>query len=140
MSTPNEPHARLALVAPDALRVGEPAQLVFRLEDPDTGAPVTGLPPYLGAPAHVVILNQAGTSFAHTHGEAVGTTPAVGTASAGSGHAADGHAHTPASGGYGPDIAFTHTFPAPGLYKIWGQFQAQDGHVMTADFVVRVDD
>jgi hypothetical protein len=54
-------------------------------------------------------------------------------------HGADGHAHAPTAGGYGPEIAFTHAFPAPGLYKIWGQFQAQDGHVMTADFVVRVD-
>ena len=40
---------------------------------------------------------------------------------------------------YGPEIAFHHTFPAPGLYKVWGQFKAHDGHVLTADFVVRVN-
>ena len=50
-------HARVALLGPDAVRAGEAARFVFRLEDPDTGAPVTGLPPYLGAPAHVVTLS-----------------------------------------------------------------------------------
>ena len=158
---------------------------MFRLEDPDTGAPLSGLPPYLGAPAHVVILNRDGATFSHTNGEAApglaGAAPAApapsGAATAGgnpaaTGHAgaygsadhrsgdhraasttgqgtpgaddradhgADGHAHAPAAGGYGPEIAFTHALSAPGLCKIWGQFQAQDGHVMTADFVVRVD-
>jgi hypothetical protein len=41
------------------------------------------------------------------------------------------------TGPYGPEIAIHHTFPAPGLYKVWGQFQARDGRVITADFVVR---
>ncbi len=46
----------------------------------------------------------------------------------------EGHAIADA---FGPEIAFHHTFPAPGLYKVWGQFQTHDGQVVTADFVVR---
>ncbi len=36
------------------------------------------------------------------------------------------------------EIAFRHTFAAPGLYKVWGQFLDHHGQVITADFVVRV--
>ena len=86
----------------------------------------------LGAPAHVVILDEAAATFAHTHGEAVG-----GTVAAGHG---DSHAggHGDAGATYGPEIAFHHTFAAPGLYKVWGQFLDHHGQVITADFVVRV--
>ncbi len=39
---------------------------------------------------------------------------------------------------FGPEIAFDHTFPSPGLYKIWAQVATNEGHVVTSDFVVRV--
>jgi Cu+-exporting ATPase len=123
---------RVALAGADAARAGEEATLVFRLEDAASGQPIRDLQPYLGAPAHAVVLSEDGARFAHTHGEAID----------GSGHATSGHAgHTVAAGtatGLGPEIAVHHTFDTPGLYKLWGQFQTVNGAVVTADFVVRV--
>jgi Cu+-exporting ATPase len=109
---------RVALRGADAIRAGQAAQFVFRLEDARTGEGLHDLQPYLGEPAHAVILSEDGQTFVHTHGEAVGATAA--------------------NVGYGPEIAIHHTFPASGRYKVWGQFKARDGQVITADFVVRV--
>lgn len=39
--------------------------------------------------------------------------------------------------GYGPVVAFTHTFPHPGLYKMWFEIE-YEGKVVTTDFVVPV--
>jgi Cu+-exporting ATPase len=120
---------RVALQGAGAIRAGQEARLVFRLENPETGDGIADLQPYLGAPAHAVILSQDAETFVHTHGETSG-------ASAGS-HDASPDGHTDAQSAYGPEIAIHHTFPAPGLYKVWGQFQAHDGRIITADFVVR---
>lgn len=117
--------ARVTLDVPDLVRAGSEARFVFRLEDPRTGRPLRDLASYLGAAAHVVILDERAGSFAHTHGEAVGATA--------------GHSGTAAmQGPYGPEIEFHHAFPAPGRYKVWGQFQTADGRVITADFVIDV--
>ena len=40
---------------------------------------------------------------------------------------------------FGPEVGYHHTFAAPGLYKVWGQFKTADGEVVTADFVVHVE-
>jgi P-type Cu+ transporter len=126
---------RASLAGVDSIMAGQEAILTFRLENPRTGAPVRDLQPYLGAPAHVVILSQDGKTFAHTHGEAIG-----GDASpSGSGAHNDGHAQTTGGTAYGPDIAFHHTFPMPGLYKVWGQFKDHHGQVLTAEYVVRAN-
>jgi Cu+-exporting ATPase len=131
-------HDRVALSGARALAAGGEARLVFRVENAGTGEPATDLKPYLGAPAHVVILSPDGRTFAHTHGEAVGATADHGAApQPAAGHADGGHADAGAQ--YGPEIAFHHTFPTPGLYKVWGQFQTHHGEVITADFVVRVN-
>ena len=118
------PDVRVALEAPEVIRPGSEARFVFRLEDPRTGQPRRDLATYLGAAAHVVILDARAGSFAHTHGDA----PSAGA----------GHSRTVAQAPYGPEIEFQHTFPRPGLYKIWGQFQTPDGRVITADFVISV--
>jgi Cu+-exporting ATPase len=118
--------ARVSLSGGEGLRAGQEASFTFRLDNPKTGEPVRDLRPYLGAPAHVVILDDAAGGFAHTHGEAVGST-------GGAGHGAEGAT-------YGPEIAFHHTFATPGLYKVWGQFLDHHGNVITADFVVRVSE
>jgi Cu+-exporting ATPase len=126
--------ARVTLQQASDVRAGQETELRFRLDDPRTGEPVRDLQSYLGAPAHVVILDGSGQSFAHTHGEQVGVA-ASGHGGGGSGHGA----HDTASAAYGPEIAFHHTFSTPGLYKIWGQFRDHHGQVLTADFVVRVN-
>ena len=127
---------RVAVAGTDGIRARQEATLTFRLESAQTGKPLSDLQPYLGAPAHAVILSEDATRFAHTHGEAVGSA-ADSHAPAGGHGAAGGHATAPASG-FGPEIAVHHTFPAPGMYKVWAQFQNASGEVITADYVVRV--
>jgi Cu+-exporting ATPase len=124
--------ARVSLSGGEGVRARQEASFSFRIDNPKTGEPVRDLRPYLGAPAHVVILDEAAGSFAHTHGEAVGSTGGAGHGDAHGGHSAEGTT-------YGPEIAFHHTFAAPGLYKVWGQFLDHHGNVITADFVVRVE-
>ena len=127
---------RVSLHGDGTLSAGQEARLVFQLADATTGHGLATLRPYLGAAAHVVILTEDAGTFAHTHGEAVG-------AAGHHGQAADTHgghgAHSQAPSSIGPEIAFQHRFPAPGLYKVWGQFQTADGQIITADFVVRVN-
>jgi P-type Cu+ transporter len=123
--------ARVSLSGGDGLRAGQAASFTFRIDNPQTGEGVRDLRPYLGAPAHVVILDEGNATFAHTHGEAVGSTGSAGHGDSHGGHSA-------ANVSYGPEIAFHHTFAAPGLYKVWGQFLDHHGNVITADFVVRV--
>jgi Cu+-exporting ATPase len=125
--------ARVALLNADSIRAGQETALTFRVEDPRTGAPVTDLQPYLGAPAHVVVMSADGQRFAHTHGEAVGG--AADRETADDGHGDDGQGGADAA--YGPEIAFHHNFSQPGLYRVWGQFRDRHGTVLTADFVVR---
>jgi Cu+-exporting ATPase len=127
--------ARVTLRGADAARAGQETTFTFRLEDPRTGEGIRDLQPYLGAPAHVVILSEDAQRFAHTHGEQVGAGAGGHAGQAGAGHGD----HDAPDAAYGPEIAFRYTFPAPGLYKIWGQFQDHRGRVITADFVVRVN-
>ncbi len=121
------PGLRVALQDAANVRAGDEHTFTFRLEDPRTGEPVRTLTTYLGAPAHVVVINEAATEFVHTHGM-------VAKDRAGGGMAGMDSAQPP----YGPEITFTHTFATPGLYKIWGQLQTHDGHIVTADFVIQV--
>jgi P-type Cu+ transporter len=123
---------QVSLLGADAVWVGRESRLSFRVEYPRTGTPVRDLQPYLGAPAHVVILSQDGQTFAHTHG-----TPSPEGDHTSAGHGAAGvHDEHEAAAKYGPEITFHHTFPAPGSYKVWGQFKDHLGRVLTADFVV----
>ena len=115
---------RVTLTVPPDLRAGTVVVFTFRLEDSRTGQPRRDLASYLGAAAHVVILDAGTGSFAHTHGE----SPSAGAS----------HGASAGSPPYGPEIDFRHTFPGPGRYKVWGQFQTAEGRVLTADFVVNV--
>jgi len=118
----------VSLVGPDSVQAGEEA--TFRFMVTRDGQPVTTLAPYLGAAAHVAIVAEDGSEFAHTHGEAV----------EGDGHDAEaeddaGEHAIPAA--FGPEVSFEHTFEEPGYYKVWGQFN-QGGEVITVPFVVEV--
>lgn len=118
---------RLRLHPPESLASGQPTQLLVSADDSRTGVPRVDLRPYLGAPAHVVVISEDGGSFAHLHG----TIPS--TAAPGHDH---GHAATPAQ--FGPNVAFNYIFPSPGLYKIWVETADMNYRVMTADFVLFV--
>ncbi len=123
----------VSLDAPENIRAGEPVHLDFELTR--DGEPVTDLAPYLGAAAHVAIVSEDGSDFAHGHGEAKGAEEAVrGSEDHGEGDAGAAHG-VPDS--FGPGVRADHTFGSPGLYKLWAQFES-DGRVVTAPFVVEV--
>ncbi len=90
------------------------------------GAPATDLQPYLGEAGHAIVLDERAGSFAHLHA-AVGTVPPA---------TPMGEMTAPPAL-FGPDVAFSHTFAAPGRYKVWLQFQAA-GQVQTVAWVVEV--
>ena len=124
--------ARVALLDAEGIVAGQGARLISQVEDARTGQGLEHPSALPGPPAHVVMLNADAGAFAHTHGEQVEAAGHSAASDAGHGeHGAAGITH-------GPAIAFHHTFLTPGLYKAWGQFQAQDGRVVTADFVVWV--
>jgi Cu+-exporting ATPase len=112
---------RVAL--PGTPRVGEPSELEFVFSDPESGEPITNLKPYLSAAGHVIVASQGLYTIDHTQGEADDASGAM-------------LWPLPVTS-FGPDIKFHYRFTAPGLYKIWGQFQTADGRAITADFVVR---
>jgi Cu+-exporting ATPase len=115
----------LSLNVPETITANQATE--FGVTVTRDGQPVTSLEPYLGAAAHVAIVSENGTDFAHTHGEAV-TTDAV------DGHG-DEHA-IPAA--FGPDLRVAHTFAEAGHYKLWIQVSL-DGEVITVPFVVDVE-
>ncbi|HEX2037775.1 MAG TPA: copper-translocating P-type ATPase, partial [Chloroflexota bacterium] len=104
-------------------RVGETSELEFHFTDAATGAPIRDLQPYLAAAGHVIVAEEHLYTIQHGHGEAE--------------DAAGGEIWPLPGTRFGPEIGFHHRFPAPGLYKLWGQFKTADGQVITADFVVR---
>lgn len=121
----------------NAAEAGREVTYIFSLEDARTGEPLQNLQPYLGAAAHVVILSEDTQTFAHAHGEYVaeGMEQHSGHHGHGMGHH---HGHGTEMAAASARVRFQHTFPAPGLYKIWGEFQNREGEVLRADFVVRV--
>ncbi len=80
------------------------------------GKPVSDLQPYLGAYGHLVALRASDLAYLHVH--------PMGDA---------GDATTTS----GPDIAFHTTFPSPGSYRLFLDFQHRDV-VRTAAFTVNI--
>jgi hypothetical protein len=83
----------------------------FDVSDAKTGQPITDLEPYLGASGHLLVVSEDLRTAIHGHPE--------GKLSA------------------GPVVTFGPTFPLPGRYKMWVQFQRK-GQVVTAPFVIEV--
>ncbi|MBV9596432.1 MAG: hypothetical protein JOZ87_06180 [Chloroflexi bacterium] len=103
--------------------VGAPSEFHFIFSDAATGQPITDLKPYLSAAGHVIVASQGLYTIEHGHAEA---------------EDASGAEIWPLPGAtFGPEMSFYHTFGAPGLYRLWGQFQTSDGRLISADFVVR---
>lgn len=94
------------------LAAGKTASLTFHVTDEKTGAPVTDLQPYLGAPAHMLIVRDDLTDAIHAHPEEVATG--------------------------GPSVSFHPLIPAPGAYRLWIQFQ-RGGRVITVPFWLRAE-
>jgi Cu+-exporting ATPase len=101
---------------------GRRSRLTYRFSDARTGAPITGLQPYLAAAGHIVVMPADGHGFAHEHAEA---------------DDADGNPVFALPGQtFGPDLDVHAAFPRTGLYRLWGQFRIADGTVITTVFTV----
>ena len=88
--------------------------IVFSISDA-LGNPITDLEPLMSAGGHSVIISSDIQEFLHVH-----PTEEV----------------KPDWKG-GPHVSFGTSFPKPGLYKVWGQFQHK-GRIIVADFVLEV--
>ncbi len=89
------------------------------------GEELKDLEPYLGAAMHLAVVSADLKTFVHSHGVVPGT----------GGHADHLHIVTPAH--FGPEIDAGIIFPAPGVYKIFGQFQ-HGSQVILTEFMVTV--
>lgn len=85
-------------------------RLTFTLFD-QHDAPLTDLEPYLGAMGHLVILSVSGQNYIHAH---------------------------PLDNSTGNKVTFEASFPQPGLYKAWGEFQ-RNGQVHDIPIVFRIE-
>jgi hypothetical protein len=101
---------------PDGLAALRSTRLVFAIER--AGKPVDDLEHYLGASGHLIVVSEDRARFVHSHPL---ESPAV-------------PGQTPRAG---PRVSFTASFPAPGRYKAWGQFQ-HHGKVLTFPFTFDV--
>ncbi len=85
--------------------------ITFTLSDA-AGKPIGDLQPYLGAMGHLVVLSSDGMQYVHSH-----------------------PTEEKSAGGV---VAFEAHFPAPGIYKGWGQFQ-RAGKVHDVPFVIKIE-
>jgi len=95
----------------ETLSAGSERTLTFSVTDARTGVPVNDLQPYLGAPAHLLILSTDLADVVHSHPSDIEST--------------------------GPSVVFEAIFPRPGRYKMWAQFK-RDDRIVTTPFVVDV--
>lgn len=97
------------------IKAGQGVNLIFNLQDASSNQPLKDLQPYLGERGHLVILKQSSplTKADYIHAHALKDTPAG-------------------------EVHFMTSFPQPGKYKLWGQFN-RNGQIVTADFWVNVE-
>jgi hypothetical protein len=91
---------------------GKESVLRFTLTDGTTGAPIEDLEPYLGASGHLLVVNADLTHAIHGHPEERRDQRAA-----------------------GGEVVFAPVLPAPGVYKLWAQFQRK-GTVLTVPFAI----
>ncbi len=122
------------------LRAGGDVMLKLVVSDEKTGKPVTDLERYLGAPAHIVIISEDTRDFLHVHptekGKMDGSAMAGMKGMEGMKHPEDSKASV-GKEKISAEISAHTSFPRPGPYKVWAQFQ-RGGRVITVSFVVRV--
>ena len=94
-----------------ALKADQDINMTYTVKDAKTKTPLTNIEPYLGAPGHVVILDQAAAQYVHVHPTDEETK--------------------------GPDLLFATKFPTVGKFKIWLQFLNNE-KLVTVPFIVDV--
>ena len=97
----------------DRLKGSRDSLFQFTLSDASSGAPISDLEPFLGAPGHMLIVSADLTEASHIHPEEAEAR--------------------------GPSVSFHPVLPAAGLYKLWVQFQRR-GRVVTVPFVFAVEE
>jgi hypothetical protein len=98
------------------LSAGRDTKMTFEIRDANRN-PISNLEPLMAAGGHCVIIDSDAREFLHVH-------PAE-------------EVHDVVSWRGGPSVSFLATFPKPGLYRAWGQFQ-HEGRILTADFTFEV--
>jgi len=105
---------QVGLKAPIEIAANTAVDIAFEVSDSE-GNPITDLEPLMGAGGHAVIISSDRNEFLHVH-----PTQEVSLDWKG-----------------GPEVAFSTSFPKPGIYKAWGQFQ-HNRRTITADFILNV--
>ena len=116
--------------------------LIFRFRVLDGhGKPAADMQPYMGMPAHAVVIRSDASVFAHVHPAGSITMASFDLAQAGlsdnSGHGAMGSMAMPMET-VPPEISFPYGFPKPGLYRVFVQIK-RSGKVQTAAFAASVE-
>ncbi len=113
-ASPHDSGVQVTFSPERPIRAGEDIPITFKLSDS------SGLEPWLGAWAHIMIVSGDRQNFIHAHPM---EQPEV-----------TQHVHTVQSFGRAPSIIRTVVgFKNPGPYKLWFQFQSQ-GEIVTVPF------
>jgi hypothetical protein len=110
--------------------VGKEAGLKFRITSPPDAPP---LEPYMGMPAHAVVVREGGGVFVHLH--AFGTISMAAQEQL-TGHNSAGHAP---QGEVPNTVEFPYAFPQAGRYFIWVQVK-RAGRILTGVFEANVSE
>ena len=104
-------------------------QIMYSLRIEKSGKPVESLEDYLGAKGHSVVLKKGTLDFIHTHAMEEGMDME---------HMMDAMGGMEEMEKNEPSrIDFSTTFPAPGIYKIFTQFQ-HNGKAKTTDYTLQI--
>jgi hypothetical protein len=114
-------------VTPERISAGAKVTLSYLIRK--NGTAVNDLQPYLSAPMHIAVISADLNSFIHAHGELPGTP---------SDQSQGGHHHLTVPEKFGPVIEALLSFPANGVYQIFGEVKHQ-GKVLLTSFVIEVE-
>jgi hypothetical protein len=133
LGVPLEADGLTAVLTANASKIRRRSSTSFQLQVVNNGRPVTDMEPFLGAPAHVVMVSADTRQFAHTHADLPGGAMAGDMGGA----IMSGMSMPSPPARFGPTLSFAHTFMQPGLYRLWVQFGYQ-GKVITVGFNIEV--
>src|ERR1700690_3164782 len=114
--------------APESITAGKETTLIYNFAK--DGTPVTNLEPYIAAIMHVAVISTDFKQFIHEHG----FVPGMPIMEMG-GHHVMHEMSLPSA--FGPEIKVPVTFPAAGVYKIFGEVKHK-GKVIVTNFMVEV--
>lgn len=95
---------------------------------------MTAIEPYLGAKGHLVALREGDLTYLHAH--PTGTAES-GTTAPHDGAETESRGHGPRGKAADGEIRFAATFPTPGRYRLFLQFQTGD-EVRTVAYTLEV--